>query len=89
MAKYELSATAGRIVRSEIRELLKWSRRADTVSFGGGLPDPALFPIADLKEIEASILDKKGYLALQYGPTPGEPEALESFVRHMRKSTSP
>jgi 2-aminoadipate transaminase len=83
MAKYELSETAGRIVRSEIRELLKWSRRADTVSFGGGLPDPALFPIGALKEIEASVLDKKGYLALQYGPTPGEPEALDSFVRHM------
>lgn len=83
MAKYELSATAGRIVRSEIRELLKWSRRADTVSFGGGLPDPALFPIGELKAIEAEVLDKKGYLALQYGPTPGEPEAIESFVRHM------
>ena len=83
MAQYEFSETAGRIVRSEIREMLKWSRRADTVSFGGGLPDPTLFPLADLEDIEASILRRKGYLALQYGPTPGEPEALEAFVRHM------
>jgi 2-aminoadipate transaminase len=83
MANYEFSQEAGRVVRSEIREMLKWSRRADTVSFGGGLPDPALFPIADLEEIQTFVLEKKGYLALQYGPTPGEPEALEAFSRQM------
>jgi 2-aminoadipate transaminase len=29
-------------------------------------------------------LEKKGYLALQYGPTPGEPEMLEALVGHMK-----
>ncbi len=83
MASYEFSETAGRIVRSEIREMLKWSRRADTVSFGGGLPDPSLFPIADLEQIQLAVLERKGYLALNYGPTPGEPEALEAFIKQM------
>ena len=83
MASYEFSETAGRIVRSEIREMLKWSRRPDTVSFGGGLPDPSLFPVEELEAISARVLGKKGYLALQYGPTPGEPAAVEAFVRHM------
>jgi 2-aminoadipate transaminase len=86
MGLYEYSEMAGRIVRSEIREMLKWSRRADTVSFGGGLPDPSLFPVAALEDIQASILRKKGYLALNYGPTQGEPEALEAFSRHMAGS---
>ncbi len=83
MIRYEFSAEASRIVRSEIRELLAWSRRADTISFGGGLPDPSLFPVEDLERICAEVLGRKGYLALQYGPTPGEPEALESFSRYM------
>jgi 2-aminoadipate transaminase len=86
MALYEYSDTARRIVRSEIREMLKWSRRADTISFGGGLPDPALFPVAELEDIQKIVLDRKGYLALNYGPTPGEPEALEAFARHLSTS---
>jgi len=86
MAQYEFSETAGRIVRSEIREMLKWARRQDTVSFGGGLPDPSLFPVAELEDIQASVLRRKGYLALQYGPTQGEPEALEAFAAHLRSN---
>ncbi|HRY81757.1 MAG TPA: hypothetical protein P5313_15185 [Spirochaetia bacterium] len=68
MIRYEFSAEASRIVRSEIRELLAWSRRADTISFGGGLPDPSLFPVEDLERICAEVLGRKGYLALQYAP---------------------
>jgi 2-aminoadipate transaminase len=83
MLSYDFSEVAGRIVRSEIREMLKWSRRADTISFGGGLPDPSLFPIAELEEIQKCVLERKGYLALQYGPTPGEPEALDAFIKQM------
>lgn len=83
MTRYDFSDEASRIVRSEIREILAWSRRADTISFGGGLPDPSLFPVADLERISAQVLRKKGYLALQYGPTQGEPEALESYSRYM------
>ena len=39
---------AGRVSRmraSEIRELLKLLERPDVVSFAGGIPDPALFPM--------------------------------------------
>ena len=35
---------------SEIRELLKIAERADVVSFAGGIPDPALFPIDRVRE---------------------------------------
>lgn len=80
---YIFSGVSKRIVRSEIRELLKWSRKPGVISFGGGLPDASLFPIQDISDITAKVLKEKSYLALQYGPTPGEPEMIDALVQHM------
>lgn len=80
---YTYSKVSQRIYRSEIRELLKWSRKEGVISFGGGLPDASLFPISDIIEITKEVLEKKGYLALQYGPTPGENEFLEALIQFM------
>lgn len=82
--RYLFSDVSNRIVRSEIRELLKYSRKQGIISFGGGLPDASLFPLQDIAEITREVLEKKGYLALQYGPTAGEPEMLEALVGHMK-----
>jgi len=82
---YLYSDVSYRIYRSEIRELLKWSRKPGVISFGGGLPDPALFPCQDIADITQDVLAKKGYLALQYGPTRGEPDMLEALVGHMKE----
>lgn len=79
---YELSRLAGRLVSSEIRELLKMTRKPGVISFGGGLPDASLFPIRDIKKITAEVLEEKGYLALQYGPTQGEAEFIDALVGH-------
>lgn len=81
---YAFSDLSNRIVRSEIREILKWTRKPGVISFGGGLPDASLFPIKDITEITAEILGKKGFLALQYGPTQGETEMLEALSAHMK-----
>jgi 2-aminoadipate transaminase len=80
---YDFSKTSNRIFRSEIREILKWTRKPGVISFGGGLPDAGLFPIQDIIDITRDVLQKKGYLALQYGPTPGEDEFLEALIAHM------
>ncbi len=80
---YSFSNVSNRIFRSEIREILKWSRKPGVISFGGGLPDAALFPIQDIIDITREVLEKKGFLALQYGPTPGENEFLEALISHM------
>lgn len=82
--RYLFSNVSKRIVRSEIRELLKYSRKPGMISFGGGLPDASLFPLDDISEITREVLEQKGYLALQYGPTPGEPEMLEALMAHMK-----
>jgi 2-aminoadipate transaminase len=79
------SSLSNRIVRSEIREILKWTRKPGVISFGGGLPDASLFPIKDIIDITEQVLTNKGYLALQYGPTSGEPEMIEALAGFMRE----
>jgi cytidyltransferase-like protein len=37
--------------RSEIRELLKFTRQPDIISFAGGLPGPETFPVKEMEEI--------------------------------------
>ncbi len=66
------SKAAINMKRSEIRELLKISRRPDIISFAGGLPDPLTFPVKDLEDISCELLREKGAIALQYGTTEGE-----------------
>ncbi|MBN1150065.1 PLP-dependent aminotransferase family protein [candidate division WOR-3 bacterium] len=77
------SKISSSIKRSEIRELLSMTRKPGIISFGGGLPDSKLFPTKDITEITEKVLREKGYLALQYGPTPGEGEMLSSLVKFM------
>lgn len=82
-SNYTYSTVSKRSVRSEIREILKFSRKPGVISFGGGLPDASLFPIQDIIDITKEVLENKGYLALQYGPTQGENEMLEALCQHM------
>jgi len=71
--------------RSEIRELLKVTRRPDIISFAGGLPDPQTFPVEDLEDISCQILRDKKAIALQYGPTEGEAPLREEIAKWMRR----
>lgn len=56
---------------SEIRELLKATESRQMISFGGGLPDPKLFPIEQIKQASIAVLDESGEEALQYSTTEG------------------
>ena len=69
--------------RSEIRELLKVTRRPDIISFAGGFPDPETFPVKDLEDISCQVLRDKGAIALQYGPTEGEAPLREEIAKWM------
>jgi 2-aminoadipate transaminase len=63
----------GGVQPSAIRELLRLGDDPEIISFGGGYPDPALFPIADLQEIYARLLVPEHALALQYTASNGLP----------------
>jgi 2-aminoadipate transaminase len=71
--------------RSEIREILKHTLIPEVISLAGGLPYPGLFPIEELKDIVATVLDREGGQALQYGPTEGDPRLIDFLVQWMRE----
>jgi len=79
------SASAKVMTRSLIRELLKLTRRGGIVSFAGGLPDPATFPVEEIKAVTAQLLDRQAHLALQYGPTEGDGRLRDALVTWMAK----
>lgn len=85
MADIRFSTMAKSLYRSEIRELLKLTRQPDTISFGGGLPDPAIFPYQAVEEASLKVIREKGRLALQYSPTEGEPFLKKQLIDYMER----
>jgi 2-aminoadipate transaminase len=72
-----------RMKSSAIRELLKITRRADMISFSGGLPAPEVFPTEKMAQVTQQILRSDGVQALQYGPTEGYPPLRELIAQRM------
>lgn len=60
--------------KSFIREILKVTQDPSIISFAGGLPNPGLFPIAELQDAAHTTLATAGARALQYSTTEGYPE---------------
>ncbi len=56
---------------SDIREIGKLTANPEIISFAGGMPDPNLFPIEELRKISDVILKDSGKEALQYNSTEG------------------
>ncbi|MCL6090006.1 MAG: PLP-dependent aminotransferase family protein [Candidatus Thermoplasmatota archaeon] len=71
---------------SEIRELLKYASTKGFISFGGGMPNPASFPMEDLRKIMEDVLSDYGSLALQYGNTVGLND-LRTEIKRLVKET--
>jgi 2-aminoadipate transaminase len=65
------SDRAGKMRKSEIRELLRLTQDPEIISFAGGLPNPLSFPVKELQGLTESTLERYGKNALQYGPTHG------------------
>ena len=57
--------------RSTVRELLKVTARPGMISFAGGIPAPELFPVKEIAQAAAAVLQHHGEQALQYGETEG------------------
>ncbi|MCK6430769.1 MAG: aminotransferase class I/II-fold pyridoxal phosphate-dependent enzyme, partial [Burkholderiaceae bacterium] len=64
---------------SVIREILKVTQRPEVISFAGGLPSPATFPVDALREAFGTVLQSAGPAALQYSATEGD-DALRAWV---------
>jgi 2-aminoadipate transaminase len=71
--------------RSEIREILKLTRKPEFISFAGGLPAPDTFPADLLSDICRDVLESRGETALQYGLTEGEHELRDEIRKWVAK----
>ncbi|MES2153222.1 MAG: PLP-dependent aminotransferase family protein [Pseudomonadota bacterium] len=69
--EWRFSERASQLQSSFIREILKITQRPDIISFAGGLPSPATFPVEHMKTAFDKVLSENGKVALQYGPTDG------------------
>ena len=70
---------------SFIREILKVTSKNNIISFAGGLPNDALFPLEQLKQASQSAFDNNGSQLLQYSSTEGN-TALRSWIAQRYQS---
>lgn len=76
-----LSSNAKNMKPSPIRALLNVVNQPGVISFAGGFPNPATFPIEDLKKIVIEVLEEQGAKALQYGGTDGNRELRDELAK--------
>lgn len=69
--QWQFAQRAQNLQSSFIREILKITQRPEIISFAGGLPSPATFPVERMKAAYDKVLSENGKVALQYGPTDG------------------
>jgi 2-aminoadipate transaminase len=65
------SQRAQQLTSSAIREILKVTERPEVISFAGGLPAAAGFPVDVVRAAFDRVLATNPHTALQYGPTEG------------------
>lgn len=79
--QWRFSERAQQLQSSAIREILKVTMRPEVISFAGGLPSPATFPVEHMQAAYDKVLSQQGKIALQYGPTDGY-GPLREWVAH-------
>ena len=67
----KLSMNFRQIPKSFIREILNVADQKNMISFAGGLPNPDLFPLDELRESANCILHQQGRTVLQYAGSQG------------------
>jgi len=79
------ASRASRVLPSDVRELARLMGQAEVISFGGGIPDPSVFPLADIAEAAQRILGDpaKARVALQYSESGGYRPLREWLAGYM------
>jgi 2-aminoadipate transaminase len=84
-----LSVRARALQSSAIREILKITERAEVISFAGGLPAPATFPVDAMRAAFDQVLAAQGRQALQYSPTEGYAPLREWVAKRIGTAAAP
>ncbi len=86
-----LARRAERMKASEIRELLKLLDQPDIISFAGGIPDPALFPVDAARDAYGTALasPEAAAVSLQYSVSEGYLPLRQWIAAHMGRLGAP
>jgi 2-aminoadipate transaminase len=79
-----LSVLGRRLQPNAIRKLTLLLGNKQVISLAAGAPSFETFPIDELAEISARVIRDRGRLALQYGPTRGQPALVEEVAGILR-----
>lgn len=83
------STRAQALQSSAIREILKVTERPEVISFAGGLPSPATFPVEAINAALQKVLSEKGQVALQYSTTEGYAPLREWIAAQVGTAQAP
>jgi 2-aminoadipate transaminase len=74
------------VPRSFIREILKASLDPTVISFAGGLPNAAFFPVKEIQNATEKVFAKYGAAVLQYSNSEGDIKLREQIsARYLKK----
>ena len=80
-----LSELGRRIRPNAIRKLTALLGNKEVISLAAGAPSAETFPIEELAEISSRVIRERGSVALQYGPTKGQPALVDAVVDILHK----
>ncbi|MCG6879212.1 MAG: PLP-dependent aminotransferase family protein [Deltaproteobacteria bacterium] len=79
----------GAMAHGDVAGMLKLSERPDVISFAGGLPDPNVFLLDEIRDVFDAVFAENGKTALGYGPTKGITSLREWLADKMTRSGRP
>ena len=74
---------------SEIRDLMSLANKPGMILFSGGMPDNDMFPLDEIDAIYEALTSQEKKIAMQYGPTSGLPQLLQSLTLFLEKKGLP
>jgi len=86
--KYNFANRVNKIIDPSVRDTLKLASKPGVISFGGGIPNPKLFPIKQIKKITVKILKEESEEVLQYNQTQGYPKLLNQLSKYYSQKWS-
>jgi len=84
--KGHFAARMAYVKPSAIRELLRLGADPNIISFGGGYPDPSLFPLENLATVFHEAIMGQGRISLQYTLATGMPRLREQIAERMARN---
>jgi len=78
-----------RVTPNAIGELLALGADRAIISFGGGYPDPTLFPTEALAQVFDAVIRTPGGASMQYAPSDGLPRLREQVAELMTDDGTP